>query len=48
MAPHGGFLMGPGCSLPPETPAQSIHTVMECAKTAGVYAADGSLPALNQ
>jgi uroporphyrinogen decarboxylase len=48
MAPHGGFLMGPGCSLPPETPPESIHTVMECAKTAGVYAADGSLPALNQ
>jgi uroporphyrinogen decarboxylase len=48
MAPDGGFLMGPGCSLPPETPAQSIHTVMECAKTAGVYAADGSLPELNR
>jgi uroporphyrinogen decarboxylase len=46
MAPHGGFLMGPGCSLPPETPEQSIHTVMECAKTAGVYNADGSLPNL--
>jgi uroporphyrinogen decarboxylase len=46
MAPHGGFLVGPGCSLPPETPALSIHTVMDCAKTAGVYAADGSLPGL--
>ncbi len=46
MAPHGGFLMGPGCSLPPETPAQSIHTVMECAKTAGVYSSDGTLPEL--
>jgi uroporphyrinogen decarboxylase len=46
MAPHGGFLMGPGCSLPPETPELSIHTVMECARTAGVYAADGSLPRL--
>jgi MtaA/CmuA family methyltransferase len=46
MAPHGGFLMGPGCSLPPETPELSIHTVMECARTAGVYAADGSLPQL--
>jgi len=47
MAPHGGFLMGPGCSLPPETPELSIHTVMECAKGAGVYAADGSLPMIN-
>jgi MtaA/CmuA family methyltransferase len=47
MAPQGGFLMGPGCSLPPETPELSIHTVMECAKTAGVYAVDGTLPMLN-
>ncbi len=47
MAPQGGFLMGPGCSLPPETPEQSIHTVMECAKTAGVYSSDGSLPRIN-
>ncbi len=46
MAPRGGFLMGPGCSLPPETPEISIHTVMECAKSAGIYAADGSLPRL--
>ena len=47
MAPQGGFLMGPGCSLPPETPELSIHTVMECAKTAGVYRPDGSLPRIN-
>jgi uroporphyrinogen decarboxylase len=46
MGPQGGFLMGPGCSLPPETPEISIHTVMECAKSAGIYAADGSLPRL--
>jgi MtaA/CmuA family methyltransferase len=44
MAPHGGFLMGPGCSLPPETPEQSIHTVMECAREGGIYRADGTLP----
>lgn len=43
MAPCGGFILGPGCSLPPETPPASIHTVMECARSAGVYAADGSL-----
>jgi uroporphyrinogen decarboxylase len=43
MAPGGGYLMGPGCSLPPETPNESIHLVMECAKTAGVYRRDGSL-----
>ena len=48
MAPHGGFLMGPGCCLPVETPPASIHTVMECAQREGVYNADGSLPMLNQ
>lgn len=46
MAPGGGFLMGPGCALPPETRAEAIHTVMECAREAGVYAPDGSLPGL--
>jgi len=43
MAPDGGFLMGPGCALPPDTPFASIHTVMDCARTAGYYRADGSL-----
>ncbi len=43
MAPGGGFLIGPGCALPPDTPPASIHTVMECARTAGAYRADGSL-----
>ena len=47
MAPGGDFLMGPGCALPADTPPPSIHTVMECARTAGVYAADGSLPNLH-
>jgi len=45
MAPQGGFLMGPGCCLPSDTPPASVHRVMECAKGAGVYSADGSLPA---
>jgi uroporphyrinogen decarboxylase len=47
MAPGGGFLMGPGCALPMDTPPASVHTVMECARTAGVYGADGSLPNLH-
>jgi uroporphyrinogen decarboxylase len=46
MAPGGGFLMGPGCALPMDTPPASVHTVMECARTAGVYRPDGSLPDL--
>lgn len=43
MAPAGGFPTGPGCALPQETPVGAIHTVMECARTAGVYRPDGSL-----
>ncbi|MBZ5563051.1 MAG: uroporphyrinogen decarboxylase family protein [Acidobacteriia bacterium] len=43
MAPGGGFLMGPGCALPLDAPAASIHTVMDCARTAGAYRPDGSL-----
>jgi len=48
MAPGGGYLMGPGCCLPAETPPASIHSVMDCARTAGVYRADGSLPRLTE
>jgi len=46
MAPGGEFLMGPGCALPPNTPPDSIHTVMECARKEGAYSPDGSLPQL--
>jgi MtaA/CmuA family methyltransferase len=44
MAPGGGFIVGPGCLLPADTPARSIHVIMECARTAGAYRCDGSLP----
>jgi MtaA/CmuA family methyltransferase len=47
MAPGGGFIMGPGCALPADTLENSIQIVMECARTAGVYNSDGSLPSLN-
>jgi uroporphyrinogen decarboxylase len=40
MAPGGGFILGPGCALPPDTPVANIHEVMECARTAGAYAGD--------
>jgi uroporphyrinogen decarboxylase len=46
MAPGGGFLMGPGCALPSDTRPEVIHVIMECAKTAGQYSAEGSLPHL--
>jgi uroporphyrinogen-III decarboxylase len=48
MAPGGGFILGPGCLLPADTPETSIHIVMECARTAGVYNSDGSLPCLRR
>jgi uroporphyrinogen decarboxylase len=47
MAPGGDFIIGPGCALPPDTPVETIHTVMECARTAGAYNPDGSLPGWN-
>jgi uroporphyrinogen decarboxylase len=46
MAPGGGFIIGPGCALPPETPPANIRALMECARTKGQYAADGRLPDL--
>jgi uroporphyrinogen decarboxylase len=33
---HTGFILGPGCALPPETPADNIHALTEAAKTYGV------------
>jgi uroporphyrinogen-III decarboxylase len=46
LAADGGFIMGPGCALPPDTPRANIHAVIECARSVGRYAADGSLPNL--
>lgn len=45
MAPGGGFILGPGCCLPPETPPENIHALMECTRTAGRYDPDGGLRA---
>jgi uroporphyrinogen decarboxylase len=41
MGPGGGFIMGPGCALPADTPLENVQTLMECARREGVYAADG-------
>jgi MtaA/CmuA family methyltransferase len=35
MAPDSGFILGPGCALSPETPAENIHTLVESAKKYG-------------
>jgi MtaA/CmuA family methyltransferase len=33
----GGLILGPGCALPPATPAGNIHALIEAAKKYGVY-----------
>jgi MtaA/CmuA family methyltransferase len=37
LAPGGGFILGPGCALPPTTPAENIDKLVECAKVYGKY-----------
>jgi MtaA/CmuA family methyltransferase len=32
LAPQGGFILAPGCTLPPDTPAGNIHTMIEAAR----------------
>jgi len=46
MAPHGNFILGPGCALTAAVPPAAIHTIMECALSYGRYAPDGTLPDL--
>ena len=36
--PDSGFILGPGCAMGPETPADNIHALVESAKKYGVYA----------
>jgi uroporphyrinogen decarboxylase len=43
MAPRGGFLVGPGCALPADTPSENVAALMECVRREGVYGADGEL-----
>jgi MtaA/CmuA family methyltransferase len=37
MAPGGGFILGPGCALSPETPSDNIHALVEAGKKFGRY-----------
>lgn len=32
LSPGGGFILGPGCALPPDTPDENIDAMMEAAK----------------
>jgi len=38
LAPGGGFILAPGCALPPSTPDENIDAMIETARTYGVYA----------
>jgi uroporphyrinogen decarboxylase len=35
--PGSGFILGPGCALPPNTPTDNIHALVESAKKYGSY-----------
>ena len=43
LAPGGGFILGPGCALTPETPETNVKTLVECAVRFGRYRPDGTL-----
>jgi uroporphyrinogen decarboxylase len=43
MGPHGGWLAGPGCALPADTPVENIQIMMDVLRQKGVYASNGTL-----
>ena len=43
LAQGGGFLLGPGCALVPETPPENVAALVAAAAAHGRYATDGSL-----
>jgi MtaA/CmuA family methyltransferase len=43
LAPGGGFILGPGCALTPETPENNVLALLESAEKYGRYNPDGSL-----
>ena len=43
LAPGGGLILGPGCALPPKTPPDHIHALIETAHRHGRYRPDGRL-----
>ncbi|HEY3343843.1 MAG TPA: uroporphyrinogen decarboxylase family protein [Anaerolineaceae bacterium] len=43
LAPGGGLILGPGCALPPLTPHENIHALVETAHRNGRYRPDGQL-----
>jgi hypothetical protein len=43
LAPGGGLILGPGCALPPGTPAENIAALVESTSRWARHGADGSL-----
>lgn len=43
LAPGGGFIIGPGCALVPETPEENVTALVETARRWGRYRRDGTL-----
>ncbi|MCP4142615.1 MAG: hypothetical protein GY755_20440 [Chloroflexi bacterium] len=43
LAPGGGLILGPGCALPPKTPVENIHAMIETAHKYGRYTPEGEL-----
>jgi MtaA/CmuA family methyltransferase len=43
LAPGGGFILGPGCALTPETPEANVMAMIESAVQFGRYRPDGTL-----
>lgn len=41
--PGGGFILGPGCALGPDTPPENINSLIAAARKYGRYRPDGSL-----
>jgi uroporphyrinogen decarboxylase len=37
LAPGGGFILAPGCALPPSTPDENIDAMVETARIYGGY-----------
>jgi uroporphyrinogen-III decarboxylase len=43
LAPGGEYILGPGCALGYNTPADNIHALIEAARKYGKYREDGTL-----
>lgn len=43
LGPGGGLILGAGCALPPDTPAENIHALVEAGRTLGRYDSEGRL-----